>query len=113
MEREYKDRVIQVLGRLGIQNINSGATTGQNWLDTQGDVTASVSPIDGEAIATVNNATAKDYETVVQTAEEAFATWKTVPAPIRGEVVRQIGLALRESKEDLAFLVTQIGRAHV
>ena len=106
MEREYKDRVIQVLGRLGIQNINSGATTGQNWIDTQGDVTASVSPIDGEAIATVTNATAKDYETVVRTAEEAFATWKTVPAPIRGEVVRQIGLALRESKEDLAFMVT-------
>ena len=106
MEREYKDRVIQVLGRLGIQNINPGATTGQNWLDTQGEVTASVSPIDGETIATVTNATAKDYETVVQTAEEAFATWKTVPAPIRGEVVRQIGLALRESKEDLAFLVT-------
>ena len=57
MEREYKDRVIQVLNRLGIQNINSGATTGLNWLDTKGDMTSSVSPIDGETIARVTNAT--------------------------------------------------------
>ena len=106
MEKKYKDKVILVLTRLGIQNVNPGATTGQNWLDTKGDVTSSVSPIDGETIATVTNATAEDYEKVIRTAEEAFVTWKTVPAPIRGEVVRQIGLALRESKEDLGFLVT-------
>ena len=106
MEKNYKDKVILVLTRLGIQNVNPGATTGQNWLDTKGDVTSSVSPIDGETIATVTNATAEDYEKVIRTAEEAFVTWKTVPAPIRGEVVRQIGLALRESKEDLGFLVT-------
>ena len=106
MEKEYKDRIIHVLNRLGIQNINPGATTGQNWLDTKGDVTSSVSPIDGETIATVTNSTADDYETVIRVAEKAFTTWKMVPAPNRGEVVRQIGLALRESKEDLGFLVT-------
>jgi len=113
MEKEYKDRVIQVLNRLGIQNVNAGASTGQNWLDTNGEVTSSVSPIDGETIATVTNATAADYEAVIMKAEEAFATWKTVPAPMRGEVVRQIGLALRESKEDLGFLVTQEGLGEV
>ncbi len=106
MEKEFKDRVIQVLNRLGIQNENPGATTGQHWLNTRGGVTSSISPIDGESIAEVINATEEDYETVVRTAEEAFKTWKTVPAPMRGEVVRQIGLALRESKEDLGFLVT-------
>ena len=106
MERKFEDRVIQVLNRLGIQNVNPGATTGQNWLDTKGDVTESVSPIDGDVIARVTNATVEDYETVIKTAEEAFATWKSVPAPKRGEVVRQIGLALRESKEDLGFLVS-------
>ena len=82
MEKNYKDKVILVLTRLGIQNVNPGATTGQNWLDTKGDVTSSVSPIDGETIATVTNATADDYEKVIRTAEEAFATWKTVPAPM-------------------------------
>ena len=106
MERKFEDRIIQVLNRLGIQNVNPGATTGQNWLDTKGDVTESVSPIDGDVIARVTNATVEDYETVIKTAEEAFATWKSVPAPKRGEVVRQIGLALRESKEDLGFLVS-------
>ncbi len=106
MERKFEESVIGVLGRLGISEVNRGATTGQTWLDTKGDVTESVSPIDGEVIARVTNATAEDYEAVMNRAVEAFSTWKSVPAPRRGEVVRQIGLALRESKEDLGFLVT-------
>lgn len=106
MERKFEERVIGVLGRLGIKETNSGATTGLSWLDTKGDLTESVSPIDGEVIARVSNATAEDYEVVMKKAEEAFVSWKSVPAPHRGEVVRQIGLALRESKEDLGFLVS-------
>ncbi|MCK5068432.1 MAG: aldehyde dehydrogenase family protein [Bacteroidales bacterium] len=106
MEKEYTEKIIHVLNRLGIKDVNSGATTGQEWINTEGDVTSSVSPIDGEIIARVTNATTEDYEGVIRTAEKAFSTWKLVPAPQRGEVVRQIGLALRESKEDLGFLVT-------
>jgi aldehyde dehydrogenase (NAD+) len=106
MDKMYKDRVIQVLNRLGIQNVNPGATTGTAWLKTRGEMTFSVSPIDGEAIAQVANATAEDYETVMRTAAKAFETWKKIPAPRRGEVVRQLGMALRESKEDLGFLVS-------
>ena len=106
MEKEYSKQAGQVLNRLGIKEINPGASTGELWLDTKGDVTASVSPIDGEVIARVTNATAEDYERVIRKAEEAFQVWKAVPAPKRGEVVRQIGLALREAKEDLGFLVT-------
>jgi aldehyde dehydrogenase (NAD+) len=106
MKREFKEKTGQVLSRLGIEEVNRGATTGQVWLHTKGDVTSSVSPIDGEVIAKVTNATAEDYESVIVTAEKAFSVWKTIPAPNRGEIVRQIGLALRESKEDLGFLVT-------
>ena len=106
MEKEYKEKVIHVLNRLGIKELNPGATTGAEWIQTKGDVSSSVSPIDGEVIAKVSNATAEDYETVIKTAENAFSTWKSVPAPQRGEVVRQIGLALRDAKEDLGFLVT-------
>jgi len=106
MEKEYKDSVIRVLNNLGIQNVNPGASTGLEWMDTSGDVTASVSPIDGEIIAKVTNASAEEYEGVIAKAEEAFSSWKNVPAPFRGEVVRQIGLVLRESKEDLGFLVS-------
>ncbi|MDX1333810.1 MAG: aldehyde dehydrogenase family protein, partial [Robiginitalea sp.] len=106
MEKEYKEKVIHVLNRLGIKDVNHGATTGVEWLETKGDLTSSISPIDGEVIAKVSNATAEDYEKVIQTAEKAFSSWKSVPAPLRGEVVRQIGNALREYKEDLGFLVT-------
>ncbi|MEN8202194.1 MAG: aldehyde dehydrogenase family protein [Bacteroidota bacterium] len=106
MEKEYKDKVISMLNRLGIQNVNPGASTGVEWMETSGDVTASVSPIDGEVIAKVTNASAEEYEAVISQAEKAFSAWKNIPAPVRGEVVRQIGLALRESKEDLGFLVT-------
>jgi aldehyde dehydrogenase (NAD+) len=106
MEKEYKEKLIHVLNSLGIKDVNYGASTGLEWIRTEGDITSSVSPIDGEHIAKVSNATAKDYEEVIRTAEKAFSSWKSVPAPLRGEVVRQIGLALRESKEDLGFLVT-------
>jgi len=107
MEKKYRERTVEVLKRLGIMKVNPGASTGQQWLDTAGDETASVSPVDGEVIARVTNATMDDYEAVMGAAQKAFITWREVPAPKRGEVVRQIGLALRESKEDLGFLVSQ------
>ena len=95
-----------VLSRLGIKETNPGATTGTNWINTSGNVTESVSPIDGKSIAKVTNANAEEYEKVIQVTEDGFEEWKTWPAPARGEVVRQIGLALREAKEDLGFLVS-------
>ena len=106
MEKVYQDKASQVLKRLGIKKLNPGGSTGVTWLETKGEQTASVSPIDGEVIARVTNATAEDYEKVIRTAGEAFAQWKKIPAPKRGEVVRQIGMALREHKEDLGFLVS-------
>ncbi len=96
----------EVLKRLGIGEINSGVTTGTLWIDTQGDTTDSYSPIDGKLIAKVRNATLEDYQTVMSKAGEAFKVWRRVPAPKRGEIVRQIGDALRAQKEDLAYLVT-------
>jgi len=101
-----KHDVKGVLDRLGIKEINYGATTGTRWIETSGTITRSTSPIDGNTIAEVTNASADEYEQVIQIAAEAFEVWKTWPAPRRGEVVRQIGLALRDSKEDLGFLVS-------
>ena len=89
-----------------IQDVNPGATTGTEWLDTSGETTESVSPIDGKAIAKVKNASKEEYEAVMNKAESAFVQWREIPAPKRGEIVRQIGLALREAKEDLGFLVS-------
>jgi len=95
-----------VLSRLGIQDVNPGATTGSKWLETSGETTDSISPIDGKTIARVNNASREEYEAVMDKAEEAFRLWRMIPAPGRGEIVRQIGLALREAKQDLGFLVS-------
>jgi aldehyde dehydrogenase (NAD+) len=103
---EKEKRIKQVLEKFGINAVNSGVCTGNVWLKTEGDITTSLSPIDNSEIAKVKNATIKDYETVVKKAEEAFKVWREIPAPKRGEVVRQIGLALRDAKEDLGFLVS-------
>ncbi len=96
----------KTLERLGIRDMNPGMTTGTVWHETEGPETVSVTPIDGSDIARVKNATRDDYEKVILQAQEAFKEWRLIPAPRRGEVVRQIGLALREYKEDLGKLVT-------
>ena len=96
----------QVLDNLGLKEINLGVSTGTEWIDTKGAVTSSYSPHDGKEIGKVKNATMEDYEMVVQKAEDAFKVWRKVPAPVRGELVRQIGLALRENKEALGALVS-------
>ena len=96
----------EILSKLGIESVNPGICTGTEWIDSKGDVTTSYSPIDGNAIAQVKNATLDDYEMVIGKAEAAFKQWRAVPAPVRGELVRQIGLALREEKEYLGALVT-------
>ncbi|MFO7842878.1 MAG: aldehyde dehydrogenase family protein [Bacteroidales bacterium] len=96
----------ELLERLGIKDINPGVTTGTEWFDTDGALTSSASPIDGKEIAKVKNAAIEDYEKVITKAQSAFKVWREVPAPKRGEIVRQIGLAIREAKEDLGKLVT-------
>ncbi len=99
-------KVKELLNRLGIKEINTGVTTGTTRLDVEGDITTSYSPIDGQEIAKVKNATLENYEVLIQKAQEAFIVWREIPAPQRGEIVRQIDLALREHKEDLGKLVT-------
>ncbi len=94
------------LEQLGIKEFNSGACTGTVWEETKGTTIQSFSPSDGELIASINQATAADYHKVVKNAKEAFKEWRMVPAPKRGEVVRQIGLELRKHKEPLGKLVS-------
>ncbi|SRR6056297_1366345 len=95
------------LKKLGIKKKNYGASTGLKWNDTtdQGELDV-FSPVDGKKIASVYLASEKDYENVVEKAHKAFLKWREVPAPKRGEIVRQIGLKLREYKDDLGALVS-------
>ena len=93
------------LTRLGIQEINKGAHHGA-WIDTKGDELVSYCPADGAPIAKIMQATEADYDKVVEKTQEVFKEWRMLPAPKRGEIVRQIAVALREKKEDLGKLVS-------
>ncbi|MES2132743.1 MAG: aldehyde dehydrogenase family protein [Bacteroidota bacterium] len=95
----------KVLKSLGIKDLNIGCATGKNYF-ANGDIIESYSPVDGKLIAKVQAANASDYEKVVQVASEAFKTWRNVPAPKRGEIVRQFGEKLRAKKNDLGKLVS-------
>ena len=97
----------QVLEQLGIGELSQAFSTGLEWGHSEGaEIREIHSPVNGELIAKVQMATEADYEKVVATAQEAFKVWRKMPAPQRGEVVRQIGEALREYKEPLGKLVT-------
>ena len=99
---EIKD----ILSTFGIEQTNNGASTGSSWLNTQGEIINVYSPVDGELMATVKSAEAADYEKVIQKASEAYKEWRTIPAPLRGEVIRQLAEKLREVKEPLGQLVS-------
>lgn len=94
------------LAELGIESLNQGAAIDGQWLSTSGEEITSFSPVDGNVIGKVKLATEKEYDQVIEAAEEAFKKWRLVPAPQRGEIVRQIGNALREKKEPLGKLVS-------
>jgi aldehyde dehydrogenase (NAD+) len=93
------------LEKLGIKSENSGAYCGE-WLETGGKTLDVITPIDGTLIAKVKQATNQDYEKVMKNASEAFSKWRMIPAPKRGEVVRQIGMEYRKYKKELGALVT-------
>ena len=86
--------------------MNDGVSTGQDWIGAGGEIISSYSPVDGKLIARVKSSDKQSYEAAVSKAQEAFTEWKLWPAPKRGEVVRQIGEALRNYKEPLGKLVS-------
>ncbi len=94
------------LSTLKIESVNKGVSTGIQWITSKGETIDSYSPVDGKKIGSVIAADKDSYEVVVKKAEEAFKSWRLVPAPKRGEIVRQIGEALRHYKEPLGKLVS-------
>jgi aldehyde dehydrogenase (NAD+) len=98
---------MQFLKVLGIQKNNFGSSTGLKWNKTKSAGLLKIhSPVDGKLIASVYQASENDYNKVIRTAENAFKEWRMIPAPKRGEIVRQIGNQLREYKEPLGTLVS-------
>ena len=95
-----------VLESLRIPQISPGLAAGRHFLPTSGEMVSVHSPIDGQTLAHVTWATAADVDRAVVAAEKAFKTWRNIPAPRRGELVRRIGQKFRQRKSDLAALVS-------
>jgi len=102
----------EALIELGIKDVNPGSSTGQHCF-SNGTIIKSYSPVDGQLIGSVVSSTREDYEAVMSSATEAFKYWRTVPAPKRGEIVRQFGEKLRTHKEALGKLVSyEMGKSY-
>ncbi|NGY36873.1 aldehyde dehydrogenase family protein [Flavobacterium sp. XN-5] len=95
----------EALTQLGVKDINEGTSTGLHHF-ANGEILESNSPVDGKLIGSVKMSTLQDYEKVIQSATEAFKTFRLMPAPQRGEIVRQFGEKLRQNKEALGKLVS-------
>ena len=107
-----KNKIKEVLKVLEINEVNVGISAGTEWLDSDNDrMIESYSPIDGRLIAKTKLPDIKDYEKLIVTAQSAFKVWRKIPAPKRGEIVRQIGAEFRIKKELLAILISlEVGK---
>jgi aldehyde dehydrogenase (NAD+) len=99
------DQIEVTLQKLGISSNNPGTSTGQNFF-SDGEEFMSFSPVDGQPIASITSTTLREYQEVVKIAQSAFLIWRKMPAPKRGEIVRQYGEKLRKYKTDLGTLVS-------
>ncbi len=97
---------MEFLKELGIHPHNAGSSTGTKWFDNPTQTIESFSPVNGKKIAAISVTTRENYDQIVQKAQEAYLVWRTWPAPKRGEIVRQLGEALREKKHALGSLVS-------
>ena len=94
------------LKELGLEDINKGSCTGANWIKSKGKTRKVSSPVDGKIISSVIESDDLIYEEIISSAQDAFKSWRKVPAPNRGEIVRQIGNELRLKKDPLGQLVS-------
>ncbi|RKS55289.1 aldehyde dehydrogenase (NAD+) [Gillisia mitskevichiae] len=102
----------QALKDLGITDVNDGTSTGKEFFGS-GEIIESYSPVDGSLIGKVRSTTKEDYEKVMTAATEGFKSWRTMPAPLRGEIVRKFNEELRRLKEPLGKLVSyEMGKSY-
>ena len=104
-----------LMDKLKLQELNAGACTGvDGWIQSDGPILTSYNPTTGEAIAGIRQATPEVYNRVVDYAQSTFESWRMLPAPKRGDMIRDLGNVLREYKEPLGELVSlEMGKIHV
>ena len=102
-----------ILQNLGVSSEHSGTSSGLNWSSLGEVKIVSSSPVDGAVIGSIQQTTKKEYDDIIQSANEAFKVWRMVPAPKRGEIVRQFGDELRKNKSNLGKLVSyEMGKSY-
>ena len=105
-------KTLKMLSSLGIHYDQLGCSSGDKWLGS-GKIITTNSPVDGKSLFNVNSASLKDYEIIINSAKIAFETFKMIPAPKRGDLIRQFGNELRNKKENLAELVSyEMGKSY-
>jgi len=106
-------KIKDILKKLGIGEINASASSGTTWFESKIENIKSFSPVDGMEIAEIQLCDDSNYDQIIRTAQDAFLTWRKKPAPLRGEIVRQIGDELRKNKHELGILVTyEMGKSY-
>jgi aldehyde dehydrogenase (NAD+) len=104
---QWYEKMNDILTQLGLSAVNDGTWLGsESRSDRSATLIESINPANGEIIASVRSTSLAEYEQVVAAAQESFKTWRTLPAPVRGEAVRRIGNALRQYKDPLGSLVS-------
>jgi aldehyde dehydrogenase (NAD+) len=104
-EANLDNTIQKSLDKLGLKSLNQGSSMGSNFFGN-GEIIESYSPVNGKLIGTVTATTKEDYELIIDTAQKAFKSWRLIPAPQRGEIVRQFGDKLRDLKQPLGELVS-------
>jgi len=97
---------MEFLQQLQLLKKNEGSSTGTVWQNSKGEIIVSSSPVDNKEIGIVISTDKEAYEKIITTAQAAFLEWRNWPAPKRGEIVRQMGDALRKEKQALGQLVS-------
>ena len=100
-----KNNISQILNKLGIENNQHGCSNGSDWFGS-GDSIISYSPVDGSKLGNVSTGNKDDYDKLINNAQKAFISFRKIPAPKRGELVRQLGNKIRDNKAELGELVS-------
>ena len=101
-----------LIKKLKLKDEELGCSSGSKWFGN-GEPVSSFSPVDGKIIGKIKTGSKEDYEKIIRTAQDAFVKFRKIPAPKRGELVRQFGEKLRENKEELGTLVSyEMGKSY-
>ena len=103
---DFKININSILKELNLSKNNSGTSSGKNWIEVSGNLRKVFSPVDGNLISSIIETDEKNYHKIVLSSKKAFKDWRKIPAPKRGEIVRQIGNELRKKKNALGALVS-------